>query len=101
MQFRSEESRYNIVLGEQKTKLLSEGFFKQYAKVETNATRGFSCKGCYNDKKNLQASVFPFVNEGGFWGIKTEGIFAPRYFATYPKQRRIFTTVRSKNWKIR
>lgn len=80
MQFRSEDSRYDIVLmglGEQKTKLLSEGFFKQYTKVETNATKGFQCKGCHSEKKNLEASVFPFVNEGGFLGDKNR-----RYFRT-------------------
>lgn len=80
MQFRSEDSRYDIVLmglGEEKTKLLSEGFFKQYAKVEINATRGFSCKGCHGEKKNLEASVFPFVNDGGFLGDKNR-----RYFRT-------------------
>lgn len=80
MKFRSEDSRYDFVLmnlGEEKTKLLSEGFFKHYAKVETNATRGFSCIVCHNDKKNLEASVFPFVNEGGFLGDKNR-----RYFRT-------------------
>jgi len=80
MKFRSEDSRYDFVLmnlGEEKTKLLSEGFFRHYAQVENNATKGFSCVGCHNDKKNLEASVFPFVNEGGFLGQKNR-----RYFRT-------------------
>jgi len=80
MKFRSEDSRYDFVLmnlGEEKTKLLSEGFFKHYAKAENNATKGFSCGGCHADKKNLQLSVFPFVNEGGFLGDKNR-----RYFRT-------------------
>ena len=91
MKFKIEDSRYDFVLmnlGEDKTKLLSEGFFKHFPKNETKATKGFSCGNCHNDKKNLEASLYPFKNEGGFLGEKHR-----RYFRT-PILRNISKTAR-------